>query len=202
MCAAVLSTSSNNPRIRFIGAREDKHVCEHELYEVAVGGNAGASRAAAAPAIPSPAPVKKSNAGLIIGVTAAVCVTIVLAAVIISDKDDPPEPKEKSFRKQEVIAKDDDQPSAVPGKNARNIAPAETATAPVVAAPTAPQSGVVVNGRQLSMQELRQHQAIYNTPVQPGRYWLDGNTGNVGVEDNPQLTGNVRAAIQASRGNR
>jgi len=194
--------------------------------------------------------------------------------VIISGKDGEPERKVKSFKKREIVAKEDDQPVAPPKEKARDIVSAQTATAPVVAAPVsppaAPQSGVFVNGRQLSIQELQQHQAIYNAPVQPGRYWydptsglygywgheaigyirtghgygpapanasngntgiflngrqinaaelvqwqalfrqaiqpgrywLDGNTGNVGVEGNPQPTGNVRAAIQASRGYR
>ncbi len=295
-------TQEYSQLFRFIGAREDKHVREHELYEVAVGGNAGTPQDAPAEVIvaadtpgpvpasepevkapsqpvapsapassatvttPVPAQSKKSNTGLIVGVTAAVCVTVVLAAVIMSGKSDEPKGKGQSFEKADVIAKDDDRPAPPLKKKGRKIVGGESGTTPS----PAPQSGVYVNGRQLSMQELQQHQAIYNAPVQPGRYWydptsglygywgreaigyirtghgygnvpanasngntgiflngrqinaaelvqwqalfrqviqpgrywLDGNTGNVGVEGNPQPTGNVRAAIQASLGNR
>jgi hypothetical protein len=253
-------TQAYSQLFRFVGAREDKHVREHELYEVAVGGEAadkgkggaGPSDVVVAddqalnpepqppkpvsqppkpapPSTPAPAAPKRSNTALIIGATLAICLTIVLAAVYVGGKDD------------------------------------DAATGPSISG--ASQTGVFVNGRQLTPQEVQQHQAIYNQPVQPGqywydpisglygnwgrepigyirtghaygqapgnasngdtgiflngrqinatertqwqglfkqviqpgRYWLDGNTGNVGVEGNPVPTGNVRAAIQASR---
>jgi hypothetical protein len=61
-------------------------------------------------------------------------------------------------------------------------------------------TGIYLNGRHLNSVELTRWQALFRQVIQPGRYWLDGNSGNVGVEGNPTPTGNVRAAIQASRG--
>ena len=63
-------------------------------------------------------------------------------------------------------------------------------------------TGVFINGRQINHVEAGQWQILFRQAIQPGRYWLDGNSGNVGVEGNPTPTGNVRAAIQASRGYR
>ena len=63
-------------------------------------------------------------------------------------------------------------------------------------------TGIFLNGRHINATEIVQWQALFRLAIQPGRYWLDGNTGNVGVEGNPQPTGNVLAAIKASRGNR
>jgi hypothetical protein len=275
-------TQEYSQLFRFIGAREDKHVREHELYEVAVGGNAGAQDApvdvmvaennptpppqpAPQPAPNSPqAPVsmepRKSNTGLIVGIVAAVCATILIAAAIIAGDDDEPNEPVKHAEPKEVITKPETL-VAPPENKSRAIPPV---------APAAPQTGVYVNNRQLTMQELQQHQAAYNAPVQPGRYWydptsglygfwgrepsgyirtghaygkvpanasggntgifingrqinavelahwqgvfrqaihpgrywLDGNTGNVGTEGNAQPTGNVLAAIQAARGYR
>ena len=62
-------------------------------------------------------------------------------------------------------------------------------------------TGIYLNGRHLNSVELTQWQALFRQVIQPGRYWLDGNSGNVGVEGNPTPTGNIRSAIQASRGN-
>ena len=290
-------TQEYSQLFRFIGAREDKHVREHELYEVAVGGSgthetpaevsvadaltpppqpAPAAQpkpqAAApvptptpAPAIPPPAP-KRGNTGLIVGATAAICLSIGTGAWFITRKPAPaPTPEiEKIVKKHEVIEKEEPQPVPL-AKKGGGKAREHPAPAPAVV-----QTGVYVNGRQLSLQETQQHQAIYNAPVQPGQYWydptsglygfwgreatgyirtghaygrapthasngntgiylngrhlntveltrwqalfrqviqpgnywLDGNTGNVGVEGNPTPTGNVRAAIQASRGYR
>ncbi len=290
-------TQEYSQLFRFIGAREDKHVREHELYEVAVGGSApeepvavvvAADEPAAPPKsaapepkiqpqpapAPTPAPAltpapavvqsKRMSTGLIVGITAAVCIAIVLAAAIMSSKHDESDDSKKLFKKHEVISKGDNEAVVSPKKKARDGESGRTV------APEAPQSGVFVNGRQLTMQEVQQHQAIYNAPVQPGRYWydptsglygfwgreaigyirtghtygrapanasngntgiylngrhlnsievttwqglfrqviqpgsywLDGNSGNVGVEGNPTPTGNVLAAIQAARGYR
>ena len=308
-------TQEYSQLFRFIGAREDKHVREHELYEVAVGGSgthdapaevivadvltppppqppapqpapAPQPKPQAAPASnPTPSPAstpapepKRSNTGLIVGATAAICLSIGAGAWFISNPRSPTPAVEKVDKKQEVIVKEESSP-APPAKKSPGKAREQAAAQPpqqqaqqqeYVPPPAAAQSGVYVNGRQLSIQELQQHQAIYNAPVQPGRYWydptsglyghwgreaigyirtghgygrapvnasngntgiylngrhlnaveltrwqalfrqaiqpgqywLDGNTGNVGVEGNPTPTGNVRAAIQASRGYR
>jgi hypothetical protein len=297
-------TQEYSQLFRFIGAREDKHVREHELYEVAVGGSGGTSDGPAdvivaadhppppvqpaSPAQPtlSPAPTstpvpspepRRMSTGLIVGVTAAICLSIGLGAVLIAGKRDTNAVATVADKKRELIAKDGNEAAPVPRKKAREQQAAERQTTPPpvsssasAPAPAAPQSGVFVNGRQLTLQEAQQHQAIYNTPVQPGRYWydpvsglygfwgrepigyirtghgyggvptnasngntgiflngrqinhveagrwqnlfrqaiqpgrywLDGNSGNVGVEGNPTPTGNVRSAIQASRGYR
>jgi len=287
-------TQEYSQLFRFVGAREDKHVREHELYEVAVGGSSAQSGLAevvvagddmahpqaSAPPLPEPAPPfhaqpqpqpqpapspvppapvtpNRMSMGVIVGIVVAVCITILLAAAIISGNDDDPDDAGKFKKKQGPIAKNesDDRFKAKERTDPR--------PAPV-------QTGVYVNGRQMSPQELQQHQSTYNATVQPGhywydpvsglygfwgreptgyirtghsygrapvnasngntgiylngrhingveaarwqalfkqviqpgRYWLDGNTGNVGVEGNSQPTGNVMAAIQAARGQR
>ena len=294
-------TQEYSQLFRFIGAREDKHVREHELYEVAVGGAAPdapvdvvfaadgptpqpkpqpqpAPPPTPTPASPAPEPIpapepKRMSSGLIMGATAAICVSIGLGAFLISSKRGTESDSEKINQKQEVTAKVDNEPAPVSKKNAKareQQAAVQQYTPAPAPAPAAPQSGVFVNGRQLTMQEVQQHQALYNAPVQPGhywydptsglygfwgreaigyirtghvygrapanasngttgiylngrqlnaieltqwqglfrqvirpgRYWLDGNSGNVGAEGNPTPTGNVRAAIQASRGYR
>ena len=60
-------------------------------------------------------------------------------------------------------------------------------------------TGIFLNGRQINTAEMVQWQALFKQTIQPGRYWLDGVSGNVGVEGNPTPTGNVRAAMQANR---
>jgi hypothetical protein len=301
-------TQEYSQLFRFVGAREDKHVREHELYEVAVGGNSTpdspaevviapdnltqppppVQTSAPAPqpppqpkpqAAPSPPPIpatepKRTNTGLIVGATAAICLSIGAGAWFLSGKSTPNSNLKKDETKQEVIAKDEPTPPLKKVPKAHEAQPqqqqAQRYTPPAAPAPAVAQTGVYVNGRQLSLQEAQQHQAIYNAPVQPGHYWydptsglygfwgreaigyirtghaygrapvnasngntgiyingrhinsveltrwqalfrqviqpgsywLDGNTGNVGVEGNPTPTGNVRAAIQASRGSR
>ena len=60
-------------------------------------------------------------------------------------------------------------------------------------------TGIFLNGRQINIAELAQWQTLFKQRIVPGRYWLDGNTGNVGAEGNSTPTGNVRAAMQANR---
>jgi Adenylate and Guanylate cyclase catalytic domain len=292
-------TQEYSQLFRFVGAREDKHVREHELYEVSVGGSgqgaAAEAEAAAAviddaalqqvpppqpvqapPAPPQPqpqsappfstqpaqqpptsipAPARKGlGAPAIIGIAIAGCTALLVGiSVIVSGLDDKPEPR----------------PGPKPPPYVRPDPPPRPTPAPTPAPVVRPAgSSVFVNGRELSVPELQRHQALYNTTVQPGhywydaasglygpwgrealgyirtgheygrvspnasngntgiylngrhlnsvelgqwqnifrqaiqpgRYWLDGNTGNVGVEGNAQPTGNVRAAIQARRG--
>jgi len=314
-------TQEYSQLFRFIGAREDKHVREHELYEVSVGGAAqgGTPDALAiesepppqppiqqAPRaepqftpqpVPSPVP-KRMSTGAIVGVTIAACVALLIIGALVfaivgsKDEDTPMKADKKS---EPVAAVVPDPPKAAVAPAAPTPAPAPpkkiveqprvvTAPAPVPApvpaaapepapapaAPAPPRSNVFVNGREITLGELQQHQSLYNTVVQPGRYWydpvsglygfwghepagyirtghaygnvapnasnghtgifingrqinnveaaqwaalfkqvvqpgrywLDGNTGNVGIEGNPNPTGNVRAAIQARRGYR
>ena len=61
-------------------------------------------------------------------------------------------------------------------------------------------TGVFVNGRNLPRQEVSYLTALYQTPVLPGRYWLDGH-GNVGYEGNPiPMVNLVQLATAASGG--
>ena len=276
-------TQEYSQLFRFVGAREDKHVREHELYEVAVGGQAGdkgapvevvvadaaISEPPAANKVETPVPAPKpaaqsvsapsksvaqptapasgrSNTGVIIGVTAVVCLGIAVVAYIVG-----------------VFS----GASLSGGNTGPNYGGATPAMSAIPAQPGAAQTGVFVNGRQFTVQEVQQHQAAYNQPmqqgrywydpisglygnwgrepvgyirpghsygnapanasngntgiflngrqintaemvqwqalfkqtIQPGRYWLDGASGNVGAEGNPTPTGNVRAAMQANR---
>ena len=308
-------TQEYSQLFRFIGAREDKHVREHELYEVSVGG----AQDDAAPAVvvdpapqptpqptpqiapaPAPPPARSPNTWTIIaGAMAAAFVMLGLAAILMvgsGNKDNTAKPAPKA---EPAVVALPDAPKAVPAAPAALATPTPAppkkvqapevvvapAPAPVpVAAPAPvpapavipapppeiPRTNVFVNGREMTPRELQQHQAMYNTVVQPGRYWydpvsglygfwgrepigqlrtghgyghppanasngntgiflngrhinsveqmqwqtlvrqvvnpgrywLDGNTGNVGVEGNPNPTSNVRAAEQASRGYR
>lgn len=287
-------TQEYSQLFRFVGAREDKHVREHELYEVSVGGSdqntvneavvidipspqaepvapAPAPRPAPQPTPqpapdvlhhqqqplppPTPAPARKGmGAPAIIGIAIAGCTALLVGiSVIVSGLDD--DKGDRRDPRRPPIVRPDPPPRPTP----------TPAPAPVVR-PAG--SNVFVNGRELSVAELQQHQSLYNATVQPGRYWydpasglygywgreaigyirtghtygqapvnasngntgiylngrhlnsvevtqwqnvfrqaiqpgrywLDGNTGNVGVEGNAQPTGNVRAAIQARRG--
>lgn len=244
-------TQEYSQLFRFVGAREDKHVREHELYEVAVGGTNAApdtpSEVVVAadhivtpppesprptpqpqPSVsptPTPAPPAApaanaepkrsgSGTGVIVGATAAICLSIGLGAYFISNKKAPdpvavvtpvpaPAPsQEKSSKKQRLTENDDGTTPRRLAKAREEFAPPvrpQTPQAPqVTQAPQAPaqpavqaqpspppapvvaQTGVFVNGRQFSPQELQQHQAMYNATVQPGRYWYDPTSGLYG----------------------
>ena len=62
-------------------------------------------------------------------------------------------------------------------------------------------TSVFVNGREINAVELRWYELIFRTPsTGPGRFWLDGVTGNVGYEGNPMPIGNLIRALQQSQG--
>src|SRR5262245_4703776 len=63
-------------------------------------------------------------------------------------------------------------------------------------------TGVFLNGREINLTEAAYFQRIFGV-VYRGRYWLDGETGNLGVDGNPTPIVNLVAAVrqaQASAG--
>jgi hypothetical protein len=61
-------------------------------------------------------------------------------------------------------------------------------------------TGVFVNGREINGIELHWYELIFRTPsTGPGRFWLDGTTGNVGYEGNPIPLGNLIRSLQQSQ---
>jgi hypothetical protein len=60
-------------------------------------------------------------------------------------------------------------------------------------------TGVFINGRQLNKLEVAYLRLIFGV-VYTGRWWLDGNTGNIGQEGNPMPIANIYAAIRQRQG--
>jgi hypothetical protein len=61
-------------------------------------------------------------------------------------------------------------------------------------------SGAFLNGREISFGEQLIYSRIFGTAPTPGRFWLDGRTGNVGLEGFPYALDNIVARIQQARG--
>jgi hypothetical protein len=59
-------------------------------------------------------------------------------------------------------------------------------------------TGVYINGRQINIAEAAYLQRVLGAVYQ-GHWWLDGRTGNFGLEGNPLPVGNMLAAIRASQ---
>jgi hypothetical protein len=59
-------------------------------------------------------------------------------------------------------------------------------------------TGVFINGRQINMAEAIEWQRLFGT-VNRGRYWLDGRTGNLGVEGNPMPVANLVQAVRLAQ---
>ncbi len=57
-------------------------------------------------------------------------------------------------------------------------------------------TGVFINGREITMVEAAGLQRTFGAVYQ-GRWWLDGRTGNFGLEGNPMPMGNILAALRA-----
>jgi len=75
---------------------------------------------------------------------------------------------------------------------------------PLAASASRGNTGVFLNGREINLTEAGYFQRIFGV-VYRGRYWLDGQTGNLGVEGNPTPIVNLVAAVrqaQASAGAR
>ncbi len=59
-------------------------------------------------------------------------------------------------------------------------------------------TGVFINGRELNMIEAMYCQQLFGE-VHPGRAWLDGRTGNIGLEGNPMPIANLWIALQQAQ---
>jgi hypothetical protein len=57
-------------------------------------------------------------------------------------------------------------------------------------------TGVFINGREINMIEAAGLQRTFGAVYQ-GHWWLDGRTGNYGIEGNPMPMGNILAALRA-----
>jgi hypothetical protein len=59
-------------------------------------------------------------------------------------------------------------------------------------------TGIFLNTRELNTTETLFFQKLFGA-VYPGRYWLEGTTGNIGVEGNPVPTANLVLAMQQAQ---
>lgn len=65
-------------------------------------------------------------------------------------------------------------------------------------AASAGNTGVFINGRQINYAEAMYIKSLLGSVV-PGRWWLDGRTGNFGVEGNAMPVGNLFAIAKAAQ---
>jgi hypothetical protein len=73
---------------------------------------------------------------------------------------------------------------------------------PIATDASAGNTGVFINGREINMVEAAGLQRTFGAVYQ-GHWWLDGRTGNYGIEGNPAPLGNILAALRAQgRGGR
>lgn len=70
---------------------------------------------------------------------------------------------------------------------------------PLAANSSAGNTGVFINGREINMVEAANLQRTFGAVYQ-GHWWLDGRTGNFGVEGNPIPVGNLIAAMRVRSG--
>jgi hypothetical protein len=61
-------------------------------------------------------------------------------------------------------------------------------------------TGAFLNGREISLGEQLLYCRIFGTAPGPGRFWLDGRTGYVGLEGFPYPLDNIITRIQQARG--
>ena len=67
---------------------------------------------------------------------------------------------------------------------------------PLTADASAGNTGVFINGREINLVEAAALQRTFGA-VYRGRWWLDGRSGNFGIEGNPMPLGNLIAMMQA-----
>lgn len=66
---------------------------------------------------------------------------------------------------------------------------------PVPAEASAGNTGVFINGRQINLVEAQFIQRLFGAVYQ-GKWWLDGQNGNLGMEGNPTPIANIVVAMQ------
>ena len=69
---------------------------------------------------------------------------------------------------------------------------------PLAPTASAGNTGVFINGRQINMAEALYIKSLLGS-VLPGRWWLDGRTGNFGLEGNQMPAGNLFAIAKAAQ---
>jgi hypothetical protein len=69
---------------------------------------------------------------------------------------------------------------------------------PVSPTASAGNTGVFINGREINMTEALYIKSLLGSVV-PGRWWLDGRSGNFGLDGNPMPAGNLFAIAKAAK---
>ena len=72
---------------------------------------------------------------------------------------------------------------------------------PVAPSASAGNTAVFINGREINMAEALYIKSLLGSVV-PGRWWLDGASGNFGLEGNPMPAGNLFAIARAAQSRR
>ena len=247
-------TQEYSELFHFVGLRADKHVREHELYEVAVpsaaGGASNAAETASGPAnadalapaierVPesrstSPLPeasaqgTRKTPLVLLTAAGALLLAMGVGVAVWLSVGG--------SGSGKKAAAQQ--QPAPAVSFNGRALSPQQTQEMQTIYGKAAPpgrywydpasglygiwgrgpagflraghefgplspdasqgNTGVYFNGRHINAEEMAEWQRLFGS-IGGGRYWLDGKTGNVGVEGNPAPVANLLQAVKLAR---
>jgi class 3 adenylate cyclase len=239
----------------FVGMRADKHVREHELYEVALpsaagGGTSGsastpspaalaeAAAPAAAESIPVPsaapprqAPVTGARKTPLVLLTAAGALLLAVGvgvAVWLSVGGSGSEKRAGAQQQsipaisfngrvlsaQQTLEMRTIYGEAAPpgrywydpvsglygvwGRGPTGFLRAGHDFGPLSADASQGNTGVYFNGRHLNAEEMTEWQRLFGS-VGGGRYWLDGRTGNVGVEGNPAPVANLLQAAKLAR---
>lgn len=86
----------------------------------------------------------------------------------------------------------------VPGREAFGVLRPGHDYGQLSATASAGNTGVFINGRQINMAEAMYIKSLLGSVV-PGRWWLDGRTGNFGLEGNPMPAGNLYAIARAAQ---
>ena len=245
-------TQEYSELFHFVGLRADKHVREHELYEVVVpsaaGGAANGAEAPSAPAAtdaiappvesipeshgasaPRQASAPARNTTRLI--LAAVGTLLLAAGVGVAiwpmggsrlEKEAAAQQQPAtavSFNGRALSAQQTQEILKIYGKAAPpgrywydpvsglygiwGRAPAGFLRAGHEFGPLSPDAsqgstGVYFNGRHINAEEAAEWQRLFGS-IGLGRYWLDGKTGNVGIEGDPAPVANLLQAVKLAR---
>jgi len=247
-------TQEYSELFHFVGLRADKHVREHELYEVAVPNAAGdASNAAetapgpstadaVAPAVESiresrsasplpqaPAEGTRKTPFVLLAVAGALLLATGVGVTVWlglggsgSEKKtvaQQPPASAVSFNGRVLSPQQAQEMRTIYGKAAPpgrywydpvsglygiwGRGPAGFLRAGHEFGPLSPDAsqgntGVYFNGRHINTEEMAEWQRLFGN-IGGGRYWLDGKTGNVGMEGNPAPVANLLQAVKLAR---